>query len=105
MAVTIKDVEHIAKLAKLEFTEAEKEKFTHQLNQILEYVEQMNKLDTSNVEPLSHVIELSNIFRDDEVKQGVDSEEALKNAPSRTEKFFKVPKVIGDGNTPLRGKS
>jgi aspartyl-tRNA(Asn)/glutamyl-tRNA(Gln) amidotransferase subunit C len=96
MAVTIKDVEHIAKLAKLEFTEAEKEKFTHQLNQILEYVEQMNKLDTSNVEPLSHVIELKNIFRADEVGQSVDTEEALKNAPAKTEKFFKVPKVIGD---------
>jgi aspartyl-tRNA(Asn)/glutamyl-tRNA(Gln) amidotransferase subunit C len=96
MAVTIKDVEHIAKLAKLEFTDAEKEKFTHQLNQILEYVEQMNKLDTSNVEPLSHVIELSNVFRADEVKQGVSTEEALKNAPSKTEEFFKVPKVINE---------
>jgi len=96
MAVTIKDVEHIAQLAKLEFTDAEKEKFTHQLNQILEYVEQMNKLDTSNVEPLSHVIELSNVFRADEVKQGVSTEEALKNAPSKTEEFFKVPKVINE---------
>jgi aspartyl-tRNA(Asn)/glutamyl-tRNA(Gln) amidotransferase subunit C len=96
MAVTIKDVEHIAKLAKLEFTDAEKEKFTHQLNQILEYVEQMNKLDTGHVEPLSHVIELSNVFRADEVKQGVSTEEALKNAPSKTEEFFKVPKVINE---------
>jgi aspartyl-tRNA(Asn)/glutamyl-tRNA(Gln) amidotransferase subunit C len=96
MAVTIKEVEHIAKLAKLEFTDTEKEKFTHQLNQILEYVEQMNKLDTSNVEPLSHVIELSNVFRADEVKQGVSTEEALKNAPSKTEEFFKVPKVINE---------
>ncbi|MGD0591136.1 MAG: Asp-tRNA(Asn)/Glu-tRNA(Gln) amidotransferase subunit GatC [Bacteroidota bacterium] len=96
MAVTIKDVEHIAKLAKLEFTDAEKEKFTHQLNQILEYVEQMNTLDTSHVEPLSHVIELSNVFRTDEVKQGVSTEEALKNAPSKTEEFFKVPKVINE---------
>ena len=96
MAITIKDVEHIAKLAKLEFTDAEKEKFTHQLNQILEYMEQMNKLDTSRVEPLSHVIELSNVFRIDEVKQGVSTEEALKNAPSKTEEFFKVPKVINE---------
>jgi aspartyl-tRNA(Asn)/glutamyl-tRNA(Gln) amidotransferase subunit C len=96
MAITIKDVEHIAKLAKLEFTDAEKEKFTHQMNQILEYVEQMNKLDTSRVEPLSHVIELSNVFRADEVKQGVSTEEALKNAPSKTEEFFKVPKVINE---------
>ena len=96
MPITMKDVEHIAQLAKLEFTDAEKEKFTHQLNQILEYVEQMNKLDTSHVEPLSHVIELSNVFRADEVKQGVSTEEALKNAPSKTEEFFKVPKVINE---------
>jgi aspartyl-tRNA(Asn)/glutamyl-tRNA(Gln) amidotransferase subunit C len=96
MAVTIKDVEHIAKLAKLEYSDAEKEKFTHQLNQILEYVEQMNKLDTSRIEPLSHVIELNNVFRADEVKQGVSTEEALKNAPSKTEEFFKVPKVINE---------
>jgi aspartyl-tRNA(Asn)/glutamyl-tRNA(Gln) amidotransferase subunit C len=96
MSVTIKDVEHIAKLAKLEFTEAEKGKYTHQLNQILEYMEQLNTLDTSKVEPLSHVIELGNVFRPDEVKSGVSTKEALKNAPVRTEQFFKVPKVIGE---------
>ena len=96
MAITIKDVEHIAKLAKLEFTDAEKEKFTQQMNQILEYMEQLNSLDTSNVEPLSHVIELSNVFRADEAKPGVSTEEALKNAPAKDEQFFKVPKVIGE---------
>ena len=96
MAITINDVEHIAKLAKLEFTEAEKEKFTHQLNKILEYMEQLNSLDTSTVEPLSHVIELSNVFRADDVKPGVSTEDALKNAPARDEQFFKVPKVIGE---------
>jgi aspartyl-tRNA(Asn)/glutamyl-tRNA(Gln) amidotransferase subunit C len=105
MAVTIKDVEHIAKLAKLEFTDAEKEKFTYQLNKILEYVEQMNKLDTSNVEPLSHVIELNNVFRQDETRQGVETAEALKNAPAKTDKFFKVPKVIEDGRSGERRKS
>jgi aspartyl-tRNA(Asn)/glutamyl-tRNA(Gln) amidotransferase subunit C len=96
MPVTIKDVEHIAKLANLEFTDEEKEKFTHQLNKILEYMEQLNKLDTTSVEPLSHIIELSNVFRADEVKKSISTEEALKNAPSKTEKFFKVPKVINE---------
>lgn len=96
MSVTLKDVEYIAKLARLEFSEEEKQKFTHQLNDILAYVEQLNKLDTSKVEPLSHVIELSNVFRDDEVKPGLTTEEALKNAPAKSDKFFKVPKVIGD---------
>jgi aspartyl-tRNA(Asn)/glutamyl-tRNA(Gln) amidotransferase subunit C len=96
MKVTIKDVEHIAQLAQLEFTESEKEKFTHQMNQILDYVAQMNTLDTSNIEPLSHVLELENVFRSDEMKQGISTEEALKNAPSSTEQFFKVPKVINE---------
>ncbi|MBI3587112.1 MAG: Asp-tRNA(Asn)/Glu-tRNA(Gln) amidotransferase subunit GatC [Ignavibacteriales bacterium] len=96
MSVTLKDVEHMAKLARLEFSEEEKQKFTHQLNDILAYVEQLNKLDTSKVEPLSHVIELSNVFRDDAVKPGLATEEALKNAPAKSDKFFKVPKVIGD---------
>ena len=96
MSVTRKDVEHIAKLARLEFTDEEKATFTHQLNTILAYVEQLNTLDTSNVEPLSHVIELDNAFREDVLRPGLTQEEALKNAPVKTERFFKVPKVIGD---------
>jgi aspartyl-tRNA(Asn)/glutamyl-tRNA(Gln) amidotransferase subunit C len=96
MSVTLKDVEHIATLARLEFTDEEKATFTHQLNSILAYVEQLNELDTANVEPLSHVIELDDAYREDVAKPGVTQEEALKNAPSKTDKFFKVPKVIGD---------
>ncbi len=96
MSVTIKDVEHVAKLARLEFTEEEKKMFTRQLNQILEYMEKLNELDTTNVEPLSHVIDLSNVFREDRVRPSYPVEEVLKNAPAKTEKFFKVPKVIGE---------
>ena len=96
MAVTIKDVEHIAKLARLEFSETEKVKFTDQLNQILAYIEKLNELDTTNVEPLSQIVQLKNVFREDEVKPSFPREEMLKNAPSKTEKYFKVPKVIGD---------
>ena len=95
MPVSVKDVEHIAKLARLELREDEKEQYTHQLNDILKHIEKLNELDTKNIEPLSHVIELSNVFRDDVAKQSLPTEEALKNAPSKTESFFKVPKVIG----------
>ena len=95
MAVTKKDVEYIAELARLKFKDEELEKFTEQLNGILSYVEKLNELDTSNVEPLSHPISGSNVFRDDIVKPSIDREEALKNAPDRNELFFKVPKVIG----------
>ncbi|MGE5315204.1 MAG: Asp-tRNA(Asn)/Glu-tRNA(Gln) amidotransferase subunit GatC [Acidobacteriota bacterium] len=95
MSVTIKDVEYIAALARLEFSEEEKETLTHQMNDILKHIEKLNELDTSNVEPLSHVIELSNVFREDEAKPSLPVEEALKNAPSKTDVFFTVPKVIG----------
>lgn len=95
MAVTIKDVEHIAELARLKFNEKELNNFTHQLNEILSYVEKLNELDTENVEPLSHPVENINVFRDDEVKPSVPRGEALKNAPDKNDSFFKVPKVIG----------
>lgn len=95
MSVTIQEVEHIARLAKLEFSDEEKEKLTHQMNQILQHMEKLNELDTSLVEPLSHVIELQNVFREDSVKPSIPTEEALKNAPDKTDEYFKVPKVIG----------
>ena len=95
MAVTKKDVEYIAGLAKLTFKEEELEKITGQLNEILAYVEKLNELDTTKVEPLSHPIEGSNVFREDIVKPSLDREVALRNAPDRSELFFKVPKVIG----------
>lgn len=96
MSVTIKDVEHVAALARLSFTREEKEKLATELNRILGYMEQLNTLDTTNVEPLSHVIELGNVFREDELRPTLPREEALRNAPAKTEKFFKVPKVIGE---------
>jgi aspartyl-tRNA(Asn)/glutamyl-tRNA(Gln) amidotransferase subunit C len=92
--VTLKEVEHIAELARLKFSKEELENYTHQLNQILEYVDKLNELDTKNVEPLSYPVEGNNIFRKDELKPSVSREEALKNAPETDEKFFKVPKVI-----------
>ncbi len=94
MAVTMKDVEHVASLARLEFSDDEKKTLMNQLNRILEYMEKLNELDTSNVEPLAQVIPLKNVFREDEVKPSQPASEILKNAPAKTDKFFKVPKVI-----------
>jgi len=96
MAVTIQDVEHVAKLARLRFTDAEAERFTHQLNEILSYVEKLNEIDTSAVEPLSHVIDVQNVLREDRILPSLPREEALMNAPENTGRFFKVPKVIAD---------
>jgi aspartyl-tRNA(Asn)/glutamyl-tRNA(Gln) amidotransferase subunit C len=96
MTISIQDVEHVASLAKLSFTEEEKRKLASELNEILTYMEQLNSLDTESVEPLSHVTELGNVFREDNLLPGIDRDEALKNAPAKTEMFFRVPKVIGE---------
>jgi aspartyl-tRNA(Asn)/glutamyl-tRNA(Gln) amidotransferase subunit C len=95
MSVSIKDVEHIAKLAKLKFNDNELNKIAGELNSILDYMTKLNELDTSKVEPLTHVIDVKNVFREDKVKESFPVEEILKNAPSKTEEFFRVPKVIG----------
>ncbi len=94
MSVTRKDVEYIAELARLKFKDEELENFTHQLNEILNYVEKLNELNTENVQPLSHPVENTNVFREDKLAESISTDEALKNAPSSTEEFFKVPKVI-----------
>jgi aspartyl-tRNA(Asn)/glutamyl-tRNA(Gln) amidotransferase subunit C len=96
VAVSIKDVEHVATLARLSFSEDEKQRLTTELNSILEYMELLNGLDTSNVEPLEHVVDVPHALRPDTHVAGVTRDEALQNAPARTEQFFKVPKVIGD---------
>jgi aspartyl-tRNA(Asn)/glutamyl-tRNA(Gln) amidotransferase subunit C len=96
MAVTKKDVEKIAELAQLKFSEEELDSFTPQMNEILNYMEKLNELDTENVEPLSHPVEQINVFREDELKPSITTEDVLKNAPAKDEQYFKVPKVIGD---------
>ena len=96
MAVNKQDVEKIAELARLIFSEEELENFTPQMNKILSYMDKLNELDTDNVEPLSHPVEQTNVFREDELRPSISIEDALKNAPSKDEYQFKVPKVIGD---------
>jgi aspartyl-tRNA(Asn)/glutamyl-tRNA(Gln) amidotransferase subunit C len=96
MAVSVNDVEHVASLARLSFSEDEKQRLTTELNSILEYMEQLNGLDTSNVQPLEHVVDVPRVLRPDEHVAGLTRDEALQNAPARTERFFKVSKVIGD---------
>ncbi len=93
--ITIKDVEHVAKLARLELTEEEKELYTKQLGAVLEYVNQMNEVDTSNVEPMTQVINFVNVMREDKVVYEHTKEELLKNAPQEEDGFFRVPKIGG----------
>jgi len=91
--ITIKDVEHVAKLARLELTEDEKEKFTKQLGDVLKYVEQMNEVDTTGVVPMAHAFDVVNVMREDEVVYEQTKEELMKNAPDKENGFFKVPKI------------
>lgn len=94
MSISREDVEHIAKLAKLDLTEAEKDSMEDQLGAILEYMEKLDELDTDDVEPLSHVMELTNVFREDTAGESLERETALANAPESKDGFFIVPKVI-----------
>lgn len=94
MKVTDKDVIHIAKLSRLSLTEEEIDMFKSQLNTILDYVELLNNLDTSKVEPTAHVIPLKNVMRDDILEPSLYQQDVLKNAPDATDKFFRVPKII-----------
>ncbi len=94
MSVTLEEVKYIARLACLDYTDDEMLAFTEQFNTILRYIEKLNLLNTDDVEPLSHVIELSNVFREDEVQPSISRERALSNAPSASDVFFTVPKVI-----------
>ncbi|MFZ3171760.1 MAG: Asp-tRNA(Asn)/Glu-tRNA(Gln) amidotransferase subunit GatC [Carboxydocellales bacterium] len=94
MMITKKDVEHVALLARLELSELEKEKFTEQLNAILEYADALKKLDTTNVQPTAHPLPINNVFREDAARPGITNGEALSNASEQEDGFFKVPKIV-----------
>ena len=94
MKLSAQDVEYVAKLARLEVTETEKEKFTAQLNDILLYIDKLNELDTTGVTPMTHAIAVTNAFREDTVLESLGTERALANAPDARGEFFRVPKVI-----------
>lgn len=93
MALTRGQVEHVARLARLALSEAEKETYTEQLSRILEHVESMNRLDTSNVPPTYHAVALQNVLRGDKPHQSLDREKILGQAPDQEAGCFKVPKI------------
>jgi aspartyl-tRNA(Asn)/glutamyl-tRNA(Gln) amidotransferase subunit C len=87
-------VKHIARLARLSLSEAEEERFSQQLGSILQYMEKLNELDTSGIEPTSHVIEMNNVMREDMLWSCLPRDSALANAPERFGNFYRVPKII-----------
>ncbi len=94
MSVSIEEVRYLAALARLRFSDEEEKRIAGQLSEVLDYMEKLNELDTSGVPPMSHVLDLHSVSRDDEVAQRISREEALKNAPDADGSYFRVPKVI-----------
>lgn len=95
MALSKEEVLKIAELSRLSFKEEEIGKFQKQLNDILSYVDKLSEVNTDNIEPISHAIEMKNAFREDVAKPSVSNELAMKNAPQSEEGAIVVPKVVG----------
>ena len=94
MSISVKDVEYLAHLARIQLSPEEIQRFAGQLDGILGHVEKLKKADTEGVPPTSHVLSLSNVFREDRVRPSLGTDEALANAPDREGPFFRVPKII-----------
>jgi len=92
--ISKEQVKHVAHLARLEFSEESLEKFTSQLDAIISYAEQLNELDTTNVPPTSHVLDMKNVMREDIAEPGLPREEVLKNAPDHINGQVRVPSVL-----------
>jgi aspartyl-tRNA(Asn)/glutamyl-tRNA(Gln) amidotransferase subunit C len=96
MKITKEQVEHVARLARLEVSEDEKTTFARQLSSILTHIDQLKELDTAGVEPTATVLPADNVFREDEVRPSLTQEQALANAPDQADGFFRVPKILED---------
>jgi aspartyl-tRNA(Asn)/glutamyl-tRNA(Gln) amidotransferase subunit C len=94
MSITLEDVRYIAALARLHFSEAEEQQMARQMEAILGYMAKLNELDTADVPPMVHVLDLYNVFREDQVVARITHAEALQNAPEADGDYFRVPKVI-----------
>ena len=94
MAINRDTVKYTANLARIELSDKELDHFTDQLGRILAYVDKLNTLNVTKLEPTSHVLEMKNVYRDDIVKKSLPASEVIKNAPSKENNLFKVPKII-----------
>lgn len=94
MSFSQSEIESLARLAGLELTAAEKADFTRQLNQVLSWTAKLEQLDTTGIEPMTHVIPVVNVLRPDRIEPSLGSEKALAGAPERKDDFFKVPRIL-----------
>lgn len=94
MSITIKDVKHVANLSRLGLNDDELQKYEEELNDVLNFMEKLNELDTQGVVPTSHVLDIHNVFRTDIIEKSLDLEDVLANAPDRDDDCFKVPSIL-----------
>ena len=94
MKIDTETVDKIAHLARLEFEKESKEQIINDMNNMLSFIEKLNELDTTNVEPLIYMSKEVNVLREDDVRHDITQQEALKNAPKKDSDYFKVPKVL-----------
>lgn len=94
MEFSLDEVRHVAELARLELTEEEVRAFVKDLSDILRYVDKLQQLDTSDVEPTLHVVPLQNVMREDRVLPSLSVDEVMSNAPDRSGDFFRVPRIL-----------
>ena len=92
--VTDKDIEYVARLAKLKLSDEEKTRLVSQMGDIVEFANNINKLNTDGVEPTNHILKVQNVFREDEVKESYSRDEILKNAPKKEAGCLVVPSVV-----------
>jgi len=92
--ISLKDVEHVARLARLELSDADKERMRRELDSILSYIDKLRAVDTEGVEPTSHAVPLTNVMREDVTRSSFAQSDMLANAPERSGDFFRVPKII-----------
>jgi aspartyl-tRNA(Asn)/glutamyl-tRNA(Gln) amidotransferase subunit C len=96
MSISRQEVEKVSLLGRLLLSEKELDTITHQLGDILAYMELLGEVDTERVEPMAHALEVANVFRDDKARQGLDRDDALANAPHRDAECYLVPAVLGE---------
>jgi aspartyl-tRNA(Asn)/glutamyl-tRNA(Gln) amidotransferase subunit C len=93
MSISIEDVEHVAKLARLALSEDEKKRFAEQLGRIIDNFNELAAVDTTGVEPMSHALPIVNVLRDDEVKESYGHDKLMANGPAVENGYFRVPRI------------
>ena len=94
MPISRAEVEHVALLGRLALSDEEKERLGYEMNRVLDAFEELQKLDTSDLEPTSHVIEMTNVMRPDHTRPSMPREDVLANGPDRSQHFFRVPRIV-----------